>query len=59
VKQGVSNLRENHGLTTFETKFLTLLGLMREEIMKIWVKLYYEELHSAFSTPNIIKSRSM
>jgi hypothetical protein len=54
-------LREEHRLRVFETKVLRIFGPEREEDGS-WRKLHNDELHSLYSSPNIvrvIKSRRM
>jgi hypothetical protein len=54
-------LREEHRLRVFEKRVLRIFGPEREEGGS-WRKLYNDELHSMYSSPNIvrvIKSRRM
>jgi hypothetical protein len=54
-------LGEEHKLTVFENGVLRIFGPKREEDGS-WRKLHNDELHSLYSSPNIvrvIKSRSM
>jgi hypothetical protein len=54
-------LREGHTLRVFENRVLRIFGLKREENGS-WRKLYNDELHGLYSSPNIvrvIKSRWM
>jgi hypothetical protein len=54
-------LREEHRLRVFENKVLRIFGPKREEDGS-WRKLHNDELHSLYSSPNIvsvIKSRRM
>jgi hypothetical protein len=54
-------LREEYRLIIFENRVLRIFGLKRGEDGS-WRKLHNDELHSLYSTPNIvrvIKSRSM
>jgi hypothetical protein len=40
----------------FEDRMLRrIFGLMREEVMGGWRKLYNEELHNVYSSPNFIR----
>jgi hypothetical protein len=54
-------LREEHRLSSFENRVLRIFGPEREEDGS-WRKLHNDELHSLYSSPNIvrvIKSRRM
>jgi hypothetical protein len=54
-------LREEHRLRVFENRVLRIFGPKREEEGS-WRKLHNDELHSLYSSPNIvrvIKSRRM
>jgi hypothetical protein len=54
-------LREDHRLRVFENRVLRIFGPKREEDGS-WRKLHNDELHSLYSSPNIIrviKSRRM
>jgi hypothetical protein len=54
-------LREEHELRVFEKRVLRIFGPKREE-NRLWRKLYNDELHSLYSSPNIFgvnKSRRM
>jgi hypothetical protein len=54
-------LREEHRLRVFEIRVLRILGPKRE-VGGSWIKLHNDELHSLYSSPNIvrvIKSRPM
>jgi hypothetical protein len=54
-------LREEHRLRIFENRVLRIFGPKREEDVS-WRKLHNDELHSLYSSPNIvrvIKSRRM
>jgi len=54
-------LREEHGLRVFEKAVLRIFGPKRKEDGS-WRKLHYDELHSLYSSPDIvrvIKSRRM
>jgi hypothetical protein len=54
-------LREEHRLRVFENRVLRIFGPKREEDGS-WRKLHNDELHSLYSSPNIvrvIKSRRM
>jgi hypothetical protein len=54
-------LREEHRLRIFENKVLRIFGSKREEDGS-WRKLHNDELHTPYSSPNIvrtIKSRRM
>jgi hypothetical protein len=56
-------LREEHRLSVFENRVLRrIFGPKRDEVMGEWRKLYNEELHNLYSSPDIIrqiKSRQM
>jgi PAS domain-containing protein len=56
-------LREEHRLRVFENRALRrIFGPKRDEVTGVWRKLYIEELHNLYSSPNIIrmiKSRRM
>jgi hypothetical protein len=52
-------LREEHRLTVFENRVLRrIFGPKRDEVTGEWRKLYHEELHNLYSSPDI-KSRRM
>jgi hypothetical protein len=49
-------LREEHRLRVFENRVLRrIFGLKRDEVMGEWRKLYSEELHNLYSSPDIIR----
>jgi hypothetical protein len=51
-------LREEHGLRVFENRVLRrIFGSKRDEVMGDWRKLHNEELHTLFSSPNIIRMK--
>jgi hypothetical protein len=56
-------LREEHRLRAFENRVLMrIFGPKRDDVTGEWRKLHNEELHSLYSSPNIIrqiKSRRM
>jgi hypothetical protein len=56
-------LRKEHRLRVFETRVLRIIfGPKRDEVTGEWRKLYNEELHNLYSSPDIIrqlKSRRM
>jgi hypothetical protein len=55
-------LREEHRLKVFVNRVLRTFGRKREEVAGGWRKLYNEELHNLYASPNIIrviKSRRM
>jgi hypothetical protein len=56
-------LREKHRLRVFETRVLRrIFGPKRDHVTGDWRKLYNEELHNVYSSPDIIrmiKSRRM
>jgi hypothetical protein len=47
-------LREKHRLRVFENRVLRIFGPKREEDVS-WRKLHNDELHSLYSSPNIIR----
>ena len=50
-------MREEHRLKVFEKKVLRkIFGAKKEEITREWRKLHNAELHSLYSSPNIIRS---
>jgi hypothetical protein len=49
-KNGLLTLREKHRLRTFEKTF----GPKMDEATGGWRKLYNEELHNLYSSPNIV-----
>jgi hypothetical protein len=51
VEKGVSNLREEHCVTNYETKVLRICGYMGEKISGSLIRLCYEEHHNLISTP--------
>jgi hypothetical protein len=49
-------LREEHGLRVFENRVLRrIFGPKRNEMTGGWRKLYNEELHNLYCSPNIIR----
>jgi hypothetical protein len=49
-------LREEHRLRVFENRVLRrIFGPKRDEAIGDWKKLHNEELHSLYSSPNIIR----
>jgi hypothetical protein len=55
-------LREEHGLRVFENRVLRRIFAPKREKDGSWRKLHNDELHSLYSSPNIvrvIKSRGM
>jgi hypothetical protein len=55
VKLGV-NLRDEHRLRVFENRVLRrMFGPKRGEVTGGWRKLYNEELHNLYSSPNTIR----
>jgi hypothetical protein len=63
VKLGLLTLREGYRLREFEKRVLRIFGPKRDEILRGWIQLSYnEELHSLYSSLSIIrtmKSRRM
>jgi hypothetical protein len=63
VLYGCQTLREENRLRVFENRVLRrTFGPKRDEVTGDWRKLYNEELHNLYSSPNIsrmIKSRRM
>jgi hypothetical protein len=64
VRNLVSNIKgEEHRLRVFENKVLRrIFGPKRDDVTGEWTKLHNEELHTLYSSPNIIrmiKSRRM
>jgi hypothetical protein len=56
AKLGLLTLREEHRLRVFENRVLRkIFGPRRDEVTGDWRTLYNEELHSLYSSPNIIK----
>ena len=50
-------LREEHTLRVFENKVLRkIFGAKRDEIIGEWRKLHNAELHTLYSSPNIIRN---
>jgi hypothetical protein len=47
-------LREEHRLRVFENRVLKKFGPKRE-VDKLWRKLHNDELHSLYSSPNIVR----
>jgi hypothetical protein len=55
-------LREERRLRVFENRVLRIFAPKRDEVTGNWRKLHNEELHTLYSSPNIvrvIKSRRM
>jgi hypothetical protein len=55
-------LNKEHGMRVFENRVLRIFGPKRNEAVRGWKKLCNEELHSMYSSPNVIrmiKSRRM
>jgi hypothetical protein len=48
-------LREEQKLKVCMDWMLTKFGPKRDEIIRDWRKLYNEELHNMYSSPNVIK----
>jgi hypothetical protein len=49
-------LRKGHRLRVFENRVLRrIFGPKRDEVTGGWIKLYNEELHGLYSSPNIIR----
>jgi hypothetical protein len=53
AKLGSLTLREEHRLRVFENRVL-IFGPKREEDGS-WIKLHNDELHSLYSSPNVVK----
>jgi hypothetical protein len=51
----VFTLREEYGLRVFENRVLRIFGPKRE-LDGSWKKLHNDELHSLYSSQNIVKS---
>ena len=50
-------MREEHRLRVFENKVLRkIFGAKKDEITREWRKLHNAELHTLYSSPNIIRS---
>jgi hypothetical protein len=47
-------LRQKHGLSVSENRVLKIFGPKREEDGS-WRKLHNDELHSLYSSPNIVR----
>ena len=57
VKLGFLTLRVEHGLRVFKNKVhRKIFGAKRDEIAGEWRKLHNDELHSLYSSPNIIRN---
>jgi hypothetical protein len=54
AKLGLSLLREERRLRVFENRVLRIFGPKREENGS-WRKVHNDELHSLYSSPNIVK----
>jgi hypothetical protein len=54
VLYGCETLREEHRLRVFENSVLRIFGPKRDEDGS-WRKLHNDELHSLYSSPNIIR----
>jgi hypothetical protein len=48
-------LREEHGLRIFENRVLRICGPKRE-VGGSWRKLHNDELHSLYSSPNVVRA---
>jgi hypothetical protein len=49
-------VREEHKLRVFENRVLRrIFGPKKERVAGGWIKLYNEELHNLYSSPNIIR----
>jgi hypothetical protein len=49
-------LREEHRLRVYENRELRrIFGPKREEVARDWRRLYREELHNLYASPNIIR----
>jgi hypothetical protein len=49
-------LREEHRLRVFENRGLSrIFGPERDEVKGEWIKLHIEELHSLYSSTNVIR----
>jgi hypothetical protein len=63
VNVGLLTLKEEHGLRVFENRVLRrILVPTRVEIIGGWRKVYNEEFHNFYFSPNVIrmiKSRKM
>jgi len=48
-------LREEHGLRVFKNSVLRRIFGPKREVDKSWRKLHNDELHSLYSSPNIVR----
>jgi hypothetical protein len=47
-------LREEHRLRVSENRVLRIFGPKREKLVRGWRRLHNEDLHSSYTSPNII-----
>jgi hypothetical protein len=48
-------VREEHRLRVSENREMSIFGPKREEVVEGWRKLYDEELHKLYASPNIVR----
>jgi hypothetical protein len=60
VKLGSLILREEHRLRMFDNRVLRrIYGPKRDEVTEGWRQLHNEDLHNLYSSPRIIRMRSL
>jgi hypothetical protein len=52
-------LREEHGLRVFENRVLRIFGPKRDKVTGEWRTLHNEELRDFYSSPSIIRIKSL